>query len=634
MSSSPAAVPAADAAIWRAELAHHAPFVRMTPAGIDAFIAAAQVVDYGAGEHVLGPQDGPVQALLFIRSGAIIGRAGTGLGDATAFAYEDGDIFPVGALMGRRPVQATYRATAPTTCLHVPAQAVDELAAREVAFADFLHRRVQQFLDLSQKALQADVSSQALAEQSLEAPLQSLPRKQPLACTPATALADALGRMHERRVGSVLVTDAAGEVLGILTRHDILGRVTLPGVPLTTPIESVMSHPVHTLDVSHTLQDAALVMSRHGVRHVPITEDGKVVSIVSERDLFSMQRKSLKQLGSQLRTAGSVESLRHLSRDIPRFARSLVAQGVGARSVTRLISHLNDLLTERLVGLIAQTHGLDPAAYCWLSFGSEGRGEQTIATDQDNGLVFASDDPTADRARWLAFGNEVNQALDACGYPLCKGGIMAGQAACCLTAGEWQERFEHWIEHGAPQDLLNASIYFDLRPLAGNAALAAPLREFITRHAKGLPRFARQLAENAMRNRAPINWLGNIDTTREGGRDGVDLKLHGTALFVDVARLYALNQGVDTLGTRERLEAVAPLLKADTNECATWVGAFEILQMLRLRRQMADAEAPAPSANPNWIALDALNGIDRHILKEALRIARRLQQRMELDWLR
>jgi CBS domain-containing protein len=625
---------AADAGLWRAELARHAPFVRMTPAGIDAFVAAAQVVDYDAGQHVLGPQDGPVQALLFVHSGAIVGRRDTGLGDATAFAYEDGDIFPVGALMAHRPVQATYRATAPTRCLRVPAQAVNELAAREVAFAEFLHHRVQQFLDLSQKAWQADVSSQALAEQSLETPLASLPRKQPLSCPPATALADALGRMHERRVGSVLVTDTAGAALGILTRHDILGRVTLPGVPLSAPIESVMSRPVHTIDVSNTVQDAALVMSRHGVRHMPITEDGKVVSIVSERDLFSLHRKSLKQLGSQLRTAADVESLRHLSRDIPRFARSLVAQGVGARSLTRLISHLNDLLTERLVALIAERHGLDPAAYCWLSFGSEGRGEQTIATDQDNGLVFASSDPPTDRARWLAFGNEVNQALDACGYPLCKGGIMAGQAGCCLTAGEWQAQFEHWIEHGAPQDLLNASIYFDLRPLAGNVALAEPLRDFITRRAKGLPRFARQLAENAMRNRAPINWLGNIDTTREGGHDGVDLKLHGTALFVDVARLYALTHGVDALGTRERLEAVAPLLKADANECATWVGAFEILQMLRLRRQMADAEAPPPSANPNWVALDALNGIDRHILKEALRIARRLQQRMELDWLR
>ena len=50
---------------------------------------------------------------------------------------------------------------------------------------------------------------------------------------------------------------------------------------------------------------------------------------------------------------------------------------------------------------------------CWLAFGSEGRGEQTIATDQDNGLLFVSDDPERDRPRWLAFALEVNQALDA-----------------------------------------------------------------------------------------------------------------------------------------------------------------------------------------------------------------------------
>lgn len=211
---------------------------------------------------------------------------------------------------------------------------------------------------------------------------------------------------------------------------------------------------------------------------------------------------------------------------------------------------------------------------------------------------------------------------------------MAREPACCLNVEEWCARFEHWIEHGAPQDLLNASIFFDLRALAGNIALAAPLRTLIAERARGLPRFARQLAENAMRNRAPINWHGGIDTTREGGRDGIDLKLRGTMLIVDFARLYALVHAIEAVGTRERLEAVAPLLNVQPSECATWVGAFEFLQMLRLRRQIGDTGGRNGSDNPNWIALGSLNDVDRRVLKEVFRVARRLQQRMELDWLR
>ena len=118
--------------------------------------------------------------------------------------------------------------------------------------------------------------------------------------------------------------------------------------------------------------------------------------------------------------------------------------------------------------MLARQCGVDMGQACWLAFGSEGRSEQTISTDQDNGLIFVSDDAERDRPAWLAFAREVNEALDACGYPLCKGNVMASNPECCLTQAEWLARFENWIEHGAPEDLLKASIYFDLRPLAGD----------------------------------------------------------------------------------------------------------------------------------------------------------------------
>lgn len=487
-------------------------------------------------------------------------------------------------------------------------------------------------LELSRRAVQAHWASQSVSAQALDARLSSLPRKQALSCGPATPLAEALAAMHERRVGSVLVLDEARSPLGILTRHDILGRVTLPQLPLQTPVGEVMSAPLHTLTVDHTLQDAALLMSRHGIRHLPVTEFGRVVNIVSERDLFALQRLSLKQLSTQIRTAADRAGLRHLADQIRSFARNLLGQGLRARQVTELISHLNDLLTERLVQLVAAEHGLDLARACWLSFGSEGRGEQTIATDQDNGLVFASADAAVDRPRWLAMAAEVNRALDDCGYPLCKGQVMASNPQCCLTAEEWQRRFAHWIEHGAPEDLLKASIYFDLRPLCGNLMLARELQTMPSRAAAKVPRFLRQLADNMLRSRAPLNWRGSLETQTVGGREMFDLKLHGTAIFVDAARLFALAQGLPTLGTRSRLEAVAPGLRVAPQESEAWVTAFEFLQMLRLQVQMA--AAGKEPAHANQVEVGSLNDIDRRMLKEALRIARRLQQRVELDYLR
>jgi CBS domain-containing protein len=625
----------------RVELTRFAPFAQMEPVHVDRFVAGCVQAYYGPGEVVLSPASGVVTQLLFIRRGSVSRRNGM-VEEGGGFEFEAGDLFPVGAAMGGRAVTATYTAQADTFCLQLPLPAMQALASDSAPFADFLNRRVQQFLELSRRALQVAHASQLLAAQSLETPLGNLVRRAACGVPPTTPLADALRVMHDKHIGSVLVIDeGGGAALGILTRHDILGRVTLPGLPLDRPIGEVMSRPVRSLTTRHTAQDAALLMSRHGIRHVPVTDDddpgNRVVGILSERDLFALQRLSIKQVSTAIRAALDIDTLRIAAADIRRFARNLLGQGVRAHQLTELISHLNDVLTERVVGLLAARHGVDLARLSWLSFGSEGRSEQTIATDQDNGIVFASDDAERDRPALLAFARDVNEALDACGFPLCKGNVMAGNPECCLTSSEWMQRFHGWIDHGAPVDLLNASIYFDFRPLAGQAALTQPMRELISQQAARNKRFIKQMAENALRNAPALNWHGGIDAQAQGDRMVLDLKLRGTAIYVDAARLYALAHGIAATGTRERFEAIASTLGAPAQEVGAWIGGFEYLQLLRLQVQLERDSRQAVDAadgNPNLVDVRTLNYIDRRILKESLRVARSLQQRIELDYLR
>ncbi len=609
-----------------AELAAHAPFAQMSAAHRRRFLEAAEELRFAPDELVLDPAAGAVTHLYYVRQGGVCGEQR--LGAAGPFAIEPGELFPVSAALGGRAVTVSYKARGDTVCLRVPAAVARTLAADSAPFADFVNRRMLQLLELSQRALHERFASSAVAEQSLEAPLArfvhgspqaGLARRAPLAVPPGTPLAQALQAMHAQRVGSVLITDEAGAALGILTRHDMLDRVVLPRRELSVPIAEVMSAPVHTLDVEQRAHDAALLMSREGVRHVPITERGKVVGIVSERDLFALQRLSLRQLGGAIDGATDLATLQEAAADIRRFATQLLAQGVQARALTELISHLNDRLAARCYTLLATQRGLDPMQGCWLAFGSEGRGEQTIATDQDNGLIHPGDP-----AAWMALGAAVNDALDACGYPLCQGGVMAGRPECCLTVQGWHERFAHWIEHGAPQDLLNASIFFDLRPVAGNRALAEPLRRFVTERAAATPRFLKQMAVNALEHRPPLAWHGGI------AGDAIDLKLQGTAIFVEAARLLALAAGVDATGTRPRLHGIAAPLAIPAAEISAWISGFEYLQLMRLGVQAGGA-APAQA---NRIELASLNEIDRRVLRETLRVARRLQQRLELDYLR
>jgi len=459
--------------------------------------------------------------------------------------------------------------------------------------------------------------------------LGALPRKKPLFVQEHTSIQEALKQMHERRVGSILVTNSQKDLVGILTRYDILGRVTMPAVSLERPISDVMTRGVKALTVMDTAQDAALMMSKYGIRHVPVMDGQEIVNIVSERDLFAAQRLSLKNISSAIRTAEDVATLITCAKDIRNFAKNLLGQGVQARQLTALISHLNDLICERLVLIHANQHQLDLKTFAWLALGSEGRGEQTIATDQDNALVFVSSDPDAERNKYLSFAKEVNLALDACGYPLCKGQVMASNPKICLSDTEWLERFSHWIEHGSPEDLLNASIYFDFRVVAGNADLVTPMRDLVTRQAQAIPRFIKLLADNSLRMRVPISWHGGIDTHKVAGKECIDLKMQGTAIVVDAARIYSLAKGITVTSTRERLLQVGRALEVPEREYEAWVSAFEFLQMLRLSIQI---EGASIADNPNMMEYASLNDIDRRILKESIKTIRTLQQRLELDY--
>lgn len=613
---------------YRTLLQQWPPFMDMPAADVDWFLTRAEQRYLEPGEVLLSPEQGPVDTLFLIRQGTVRSEQGP-LGQSRVFAYEAGDMLPVAAALARRSVMSTYAAVDDVFVLAVPAAGVEALAQRSPLFSDFLNRRVLALLEKSRQALRQDYTSRVLSQQTMETPLAQLAGQAPASCRPETPLREALQTMHARHIGSMLVLDESGCLRGILTRHDLLGLVLDPRFHPEMPISQVMQSPVRSLTDRHTAQDAALLMSEHAIRHVPVTREGRVIGIVSERDLFALQRASLQQVSARIHRAQDLEALQGAAADIRELARNLLVQGVQSRQITELISHLNDLLTRRLLALRAQAHGVDLQRLCWLALGSEGRGEQTIATDQDNALLLPDDTSDAELERLRVWADGINRDLDACGYPLCKGGIMAGQAACCLRVSQWLERFSHWIEHGSPEDLLHASIFFDFRAIAGNLALAEPLTRRVAERVRETPRFLHQLAINALSHRSPLNWFGHVELDDEGT---VDLKLQGAALFVDAARILGLAQGVTATSTRERLLRTGEALGLQPQEYESWVGAFEFVQSLRLRLQLEPDVAR--SDHPNRLTLKTLSGIDRRILATSLREARRLQQRLELDYAR
>lgn len=349
---------------------------------------------------------------------------------------------------------------------------------------------------------------------------------------------------------------------------------------------------------------------------------------MSEHEILP-QSSAIAACAARIAAAADVPALAGCAASARELALALHGAEAGAALVSGVLSRLNDVITARALVLLQARFRLPPARWCWLGLGSEGRLEQTLATDQDNGLIFsASDDGEARELRelFLPFARAVNAALADCGFPLCDGEVMGGNPRWCLSQSEWLESFTTWVRTPEPEALLNASIFFDFRPLGGDVALAADLRRELATLTRGNDIFLRMMTANALAAAPPLGRLRDFVTVPESGGT-VDLKKFGSRLFVDAARIFSLGGGGGETATAPRLRRAARDGIITPADAEAAVHAFHALQGVRLTTQAA--ALAAGKAPGNMIDPETLNEFDRRVLLEALRQARNLQQRLK-----
>lgn len=321
-----------------------------------------------------------------------------------------------------------------------------------------------------------------------------------------------------------------------------------------------------------------------------------------------------------------------LAHQLSDFSYQLARTGLDGQAAPRIISSLNDRLTARIIELTAKKHRLPPGAWCWLALGSEGRHEQTFVTDQDNSLIFSAADgeeANALRELFLPFAREVNHHLAACGFKLCTGNIMAGNPAWCLSLDEWRTQFIDWVRRPEPTALLNASIFFDLRPLYGDHTLAEDLRTLLLAMTADTPAFLHLMAANAIQAEVPLSFLGEVSDGGKSG-DGIDLKKYGSRIFVDAARIFALAHGARSVNTAERLHEAGAANGLTAEELLAVNAAFAHILRLRLEHQLNEIAEGGEVGH--GIRMAVLHDLDKAILRESLKQARRLQQRLKLNY--
>ena len=611
------------------------PFNQMDNADLLYLVERCQLRFYAEGDSIITPADGPVRHFYIVKQGRVHGQRPHSIqrGTETTFEITRGECFPVAALIGERATRTAHLAAEDSFCLLLDRSDFTQLLTQSTVFRDFALRGVSSLLEQVNQQVQMRAVETLGSQYSLDTPLGQIAMRQALSCPPEMPLRNAVRLMHEQQVGSIVIVDPKLRPQGIFTLRD-LRRAVADGSVLEQPISQLMTQTPFHLPPSSSAFDAAIAMTERHVAHVCLVEHGQLCGVVSERDLFSLQRVDLVHLARTIRHAESMERLTELRQDVHGLVDHMLAHGASATQITHIITLLNDHTVCRVIELTRDELGDPGVPFTWLCFGSEGRREQTLHTDQDNGMLFEAEDAdsaAALRQRLLPLAKEINQRLARCGFSLCQGRIMAGNPDLCLSRQEWSKRFAGFVREASPENLLASTIYFDLRVVSGDILACEQLREELLAQITDNRIFQRLMADNALRHRPPVGHLRDFVVARRGAeKDTLDLKVQGLTPFVDGARLLALANGIKACNTQQRLHELTARGVIDAQDGAAFEEAYHFIQQMRLQQHQMQARHQQPYSNR--LDPDSLNHLDRRILRESFRQAQRLQASLALRY--
>ena len=449
-------------------------------------------------------------------------------------------------------------------------------------------------------------------------------------CALSSTIAQAAGIMTRADSSSVFV-ESGGSVVGIVTDHDLRARVMAGEASAGDPVTRIMSSPLISVPETALLFEAVLLMQEKNLRHLAVRNDsGAVVSVIDEKELLALKWYSPAVLMEEFSRASTVEEVLAVKARLPRLVKTLSDSGADSAGINRLITAAADAATARFVEFSARELGAPPAPFAFIALGSQARGEQTLATDQDNAIVYGDPGPGLEEScgeYFRAMGTKVCGWLNEAGYPFCKGGAMASNPKWCRPLRTWKEYFSGWAQLTDPQALLDVNVFFDFRCAVGDKALEEQLRAHVRSAVRDRKIFFLNLVNNALLFKVPLGFRNAVILEEAGEHRGTLDAKQLLRVFTDFARIYALRADIASLPTLGRLASLAEANVLDQAEKESFSQAFEALMRLRLKRQAA--RSGAGGSPDNRIDPARLSQADLAALKDAAASAGRALDKLK-----
>jgi len=594
-------------------LARQHPFDLLDETALETLVAAGELQTLEPGA-LLYERGAPVSHFSIVLEGMIDAVSADGE-TITRFSPGEG----VGARGLLRDGKGPNRAVA--------AERTRLLALPKAVFLDYLDRYgdFARFFDrLRGGAERRPVFSAEGGDALLTNRLGDIMTPEPISIEPTTSIKEAARLMHANGVSCLPIAEA-GMLAGILTTGDLAGRVVAAGVDPQRPVASVMTEDPLSLGPDALVFDAIMTMGERQIGHLPITRGRRLVGVVTRTNLIRRQSVSVGFLVGDINAATEIGEMAAVIAQVPQLLAQLVGAGVEPFKVGQIVTSVADALTKRLLALAEAELGAPPVPYLWAACGSQGRREQTGVSDQDNCLILdEAYDEAAHGAYFKQLAGFVSDALDRSGYVYCPGDMMATNPKWRVKGSQWRRYFRSWIAEPDPMAQMLSSVMFDLRPICGETALFSGLQRRTLDAAKKNSIFRAHMIANSLKHVPPLSLFQGFALIRSGEhRNTLDLKLNGVVPIVDLARVYALDGGIEDVNTRDRLLSAKRAGVLSEGAAADLVDALDLISRIRLEhqaRQVRDGGRP-----DNFLAPSDLSAMERKHLKDAFGVVKSSQ---------
>lgn len=453
--------------------------------------------------------------------------------------------------------------------------------------------------------------------------------KSALTTTITSIAKDVAQLMTETIMDNVIVCDDNAIPVGIITDTDMRSKIATGRFPITTSVDKIMSSPIITVVENVSLAEAQLLMLKHNVTHLCVTQDGTnksaVKGIISEHDLIVAQASNPGVMIKEIKRSHAPKDLKQIRERLTDLIQNSIRKNIPLSHISNIVSEINMAIIKRSVELSILDLGSPPARFAWLSIGSQGRKEQLLLTDQDSILIF--EDVSPDKYRdvkdyFLKLGKKTTAILEKVGYELCPNGHMGSNMLWCKSLTDWTKQYNSWMNTPGENSNDLSSIFFDYEIAFGEQKIEEAIENVIFNNTQNNALFFDFLGNDALKKNAPLGFFKKFIVEEEGpNKDKFDIKTRALMPLIDGARLFILSYNIR--GINNTYLRFKQLAITDTKNAEIYLNCAEAFLTLSKFRTL---EGLKNDSSGQFINLNELSKIDKEKLKNALAPMKELEE--------